>query len=73
MRRTSVAKDRNRHARIREPKQESLLDVAAQGAMQAIYDVSCAAVVGIGDFCYAVTDCLLDLAKKMEEAKNGIR
>ena len=66
-----MAKDRTRHARIREPKQESQVDIVAQGAMQALYDVSYAAVVGIGDFCYAVTDCLLDLAKKMEDAKNG--
>ena len=44
--------------------------MAAQGAMQVLYDVSYAAVVGIGDFCYAVTDCLLDLAKKMEEVRN---
>ena len=68
-----MAKDRNRHARIREPKQESLFDMAAREAMQVLYDVSYAAVVGTGDFCYAVTDCLLDLAKKMEEVRNGKR
>jgi len=68
-----MAKDRTRHARIREPKQEPLFDMAAQGATQVLYDVSYAAVVGIGDFCYAVTDCLLDLAKKMEEVRNDER
>ena len=59
-----MTKDRTRHARIRELKQEPQADMVAQEAMQALYDVSCAAVVGIGDFCCAVTDCLLDLAKK---------
>ena len=68
-----MTKDRTRHARIREPKQESLFDMAAQGATQVLYDVSYAAVVGVGGFCYAVTDCLLDLAKKMEEVRNGER
>lgn len=68
-----MAKDRTRHARIREPKQESQADMVEREAMQVLYDVSYAAVVGIGDFCYAVTDCLLDLAKKMEEAKHEER
>lgn len=68
-----MAKDRTRHARIREPKQEPLFDRAAREMGQVLYDVSYAAVVGIGDFCYAVTDCLLDLAKKMEEVRNGER
>ena len=68
-----MAKDRTRHARIREPKQESLFDTAAREMGQVLYDVSYAAVVGIGGFCYAVTDCLLDLAKKMEEVRNGER
>lgn len=68
-----MAKDMTRHARIREPKQESQADMVALGAMQVLYDVSYAAVVGIGDFCCAVTGCLLYLAKKMEEAKNGKR
>lgn len=68
-----MAKDRTRHARIREPKQEPLFDMAAQGAMQVLFDVSSAAVVGIGDFFCAVTDCLLDFAKKMEEVRNDKR
>lgn len=51
-----MAKDRNRNAWIREPKQESQADMVARGAMQVLYDVSYAAVVGIGGFCYAVTD-----------------
>ena len=68
-----MAKDRTRHARIRESKQESLFDKAAREMGQVLYDVSYAAVVGIGGFCFAVTDCLLDLAKKMEEVRNDER
>ena len=37
---------------------------------QVLYDVSYAAVVGIDGFCCAVTNCLLDLAKKVEEAEH---
>ena len=71
-----MAKDRTRHARVMDSRREPQADMVAREAMQVIYDVSHAAVVGIGDFCCAVTDCLLDLAdlaKKMEEAKNGKR
>lgn len=68
-----MAKDRTRHARVRDSRQEPQADMVVREAMQVLYDVSYAAVVGIGDFCCAVTDGLLDLAKKMEEAKNGKR
>lgn len=71
-----MAKDRTRHARVRDSRQEPQADMVAREAMQVLYDVSYVAVVGIGDFCCAVTDSLLDLAdlaKKMEEAKNGKR
>ena len=46
---------------------------AMQALLQVLYDVSYAAVVGIGDFCYSVTDCLLDFAKRMEETRNEER
>lgn len=59
-----MAKDRTRHARIREPRQEPLFDKAAREMGRVLYDVSYAAVVGIDGFCCAVTNCLLDLAKK---------
>lgn len=68
-----MAKDRTRHARIREPKHESQADMVARKAMQELFDVSYAAVVGIGNFCYVVTDCLLDFAKRMEETRNEER
>lgn len=68
-----MAKDRTRNARVRDSRQESQADMVAREAMQVLCDVSHEAVVGIGNFCCAVTDCLLDLAKKMEEAENGKR
>ena len=68
-----MAKDGTGHARIREPKQESQADIVARGAMQALCDVSYAAAVGIGDFCHAVADCLMDFARRMEETRNEER
>lgn len=67
-----MAKDRTRHARIREPKQESQADVVTLEIGQAfarIFKDVVMAIAGFDDFVAETMDCV----KRLLEAQNGER
>ena len=65
-----MAKDRTRHARIREPKQESQADIVTLEMGQAFARISedfvMAASAGFDDFATETMDCI----KRILEALN---
>lgn len=67
-----MAKDRNRHARIREPKQESQADMVTLEIGQAFAAISedvAMAIAGFADFADTVMGCV----KRLLEAEHEER
>ena len=67
-----MAKDRNRHARIREPKQESQADMVALEIGQAFARISKDVVMAIAGFADFAAE-MMDYVKRLLEARNGER
>lgn len=67
-----MAKDRTRHARIREPKQESQADMVTLEIGKAFARISedvVMAIAGFADFAAETMDCV----KRLLEAQHGGR
>lgn len=67
-----MAKDRNRHARNREPKQEPQADMVTLEIGQAFSEISEAvamAIAGFPDFA----DTVIGFVKRLLESQNGER
>lgn len=67
-----MAKDRTRHARIREPKQETQADMVARKAMQALAEFAYAAMMP-AKLLVDTVEIAVDCVNRILEAEHGER
>ena len=65
-----MAKDRTRHARIREPKRESQADIVMRNTIQTFERISEDIVLAVNGFDNFASE-LMNFAKVFLEAQNG--